>query len=82
MIFKLLPFVVLLGIGVRFLAGFAALNAHRKLLMAQQDGRVDQYHADKEAFWRKVDRICIVVAAAAAVWYVVGVLLWLFAWHA
>ena len=77
MIFKLLPFIILLGIGVRFLAGFAAVNANRKRLKAQREGREDQYHADKEAFWRNVDRICIVVAVAAAVWYVVGVFLWL-----
>ena len=78
MIFKLLPFVVLLGIGVRFLAGFAALNAKRKRLKAEQAGRLDQYYADREAFWRNVDRACIVIAAAAAVWYIVGILLWLF----
>ena len=78
MIFKLQPFVVLLGIGVRFLAGFAALNAKRKRLKAEQAGRLDQYYADREAFWRNVDRACIVIAAAAAVWYIVGILLWLF----
>ncbi len=77
MIFKILPLVVLLGVGVRFLASFAALNAHRKLLKAKQEGRVEQYYADKEAFWRRVDRICIVIAVVAAAWYVVGVALWL-----
>ena len=77
MIFKLLPFVVLLGIGIRFFASFAALNAHRKRLKAQQAGRLDQHYADREAFWRNVDRASVVVAAAAAVWYVAGVILWL-----
>lgn len=77
MIFKILPFVVLLGVGLRFLAGFFALNAHRKLLKAKQEGREEQYYADKEAFWRNVDRACLVIAAAAAIWYVVGIALWL-----
>ena len=77
MIFKILPFVVFLGVGIRFLASIAAMNARRKLLKAKQEGRVEQYYADKEAFWRNVDRISIVVAAAAAAWYVVGVALWL-----
>jgi hypothetical protein len=78
MIFKLLPFVVLLGIGVRFLAKVAAVNAQRKSLQAQQAGRVDQHYADKKAFWRKVDRACLVIVGIAAVWYVIGIVLWLF----
>lgn len=77
MIFKILPFIVALGVGVRFLAGFLALNARRKLLKARQEGRLEQYYADKEAFWKKVDRISIVVAAAAALWYVIGIVQWL-----
>jgi hypothetical protein len=77
MMFKLLPFIALIGIGIKFLASIAALSARKKRLKAQQAGRLDQYYADREAFWRKVDRACIVVIAAAAVWYVGGVLLWL-----
>lgn len=77
MIFKILPFIVALGVGVRFLAGFLALNARRKLLKAREEGRLEQYYADKEAFWKRVDRISIVVAAAAALWYVIGILNWL-----
>ncbi len=78
MLFKLLPFIALIGIGIKFLASIAALNARKKRLKAQQAGRLDQYYADREAFWRRVDRACIVIIAAAAVWYVGGVLLWLF----
>lgn len=77
MIFKILPFIVALGVGIRFLAGFLALNARRKLLKARQEGRLEQYYADKEAFWKRVDRISIVVAAAAALWYAVGIVYWL-----
>jgi hypothetical protein len=61
MIFKLLPFVILLGIGVRFLTKIAAVNAQRKWLQAQQAGRVDQHYANKKAFWLKVDRACLVI---------------------
>jgi len=77
MLFKLLPFIALIGIGIKFLAGIAALNAHKKLLKAQRAGRLDQFYADKEAFWHKVDRACIVIIAAAVVWYVGGLLFWL-----
>ena len=77
-IFKILPLIVFLGIAVRFVASFAAINAHRKRLKAQQAGRLDQYYAEKEAFWRKVDRGCIIIAAVAAVWYVGGILHWFF----
>jgi hypothetical protein len=78
MLFKLLPFIALIGVGIKFLASIAALNARKKQLKARQAGRLDQYYADREAYWRKVDRICIVIIAGAAVWYVGGVLLWLF----
>lgn len=76
-IFKILPFIVFVGAAARFLASFAAANAYRKKLKAQQAGRLNDYYAQKEAFWQKVDRISIVVAAIAAVWYVGGVLHWL-----
>ncbi len=78
MIFKFLPFVVLLGIGLRFLAKLAAINAQRKWLQAKQAGRLDQHLADKQAFWRNVDRACLVIVGIAAVWYVVGIGFWLF----
>ncbi|MFT5507118.1 MAG: hypothetical protein ACI89J_000182 [Hyphomicrobiaceae bacterium] len=78
MIFKLLPLIVLLGIGIRFLAKVAAVNAQRKSLQAQQAGRVDQNAADKKAFWLKVDRACLVIGGIAAIWYVVGIVVWLY----
>ena len=46
-------------------------------MRAREEGRLEQYYADREAFWRRVDRISIVVAAAAALWYVYGVVTWL-----
>jgi hypothetical protein len=78
MIFKLLPFLIALGVGLRFLASFLALNAQRKRLKAEREGRLEQYYANKERFWRRVDRVCTVLAVAAAAWYAVGVYLWLF----
>ena len=78
MIFKLLPLIVLLGIGIRFLAKVAAVNAQRKSLQAQQAGRVAQNAADKKAFWLKVDRACLVIGGIAAIWYVVGIVVWLY----
>lgn len=77
MIFKILPLIVLLGIGVRFIAKIAAVNAHRKWLKAKQAGRLDQHLADKERFWRRVDQASIAVAAIAAAWYAVGIVMWL-----
>jgi len=77
MLFKLLPFVVLAGIGIRFLASIAAVNAGRKRLKALQEGRLAGHYAEKEAFWRNVDRFTIVLIAIAAVWYIIGVVYWL-----
>ena len=56
-----------------------AADAHGTpiMLKAREEGRLEQYYADKEAFWKRVDRISIVVAAAAALWYVIGILNWL-----
>lgn len=78
MLFKLLPFIALVGIGMKFLASIAALNARKKRLKAQQAGRLHQYQADREAFWQKVDRACTFGIAIAATWYIGGVLFWLF----
>jgi hypothetical protein len=78
MLYKLLLSIVLIGVGIKFLASIAAHNARKKQLKAQQAGRPHESYADRGAFWRKVDRICIVMIGAAAVWYVIGVALWLF----
>ena len=78
MLFKILPFIALIGVGIKFLATIAAQNARKKRQKAEQAGRLDEYYADKEAFWRQVDRLCIIVIAVAAVWYVGGVLFWVF----
>lgn len=78
MLFKLLPFIALIGIGIKFVASFASLYARKQRLKAQHEGRLDQYYADREAFWRKIDRASVAIIAVVVVWYVAGVLLWLF----
>jgi hypothetical protein len=77
MLFKILPFIALVGIGIKVLAGIAALNAQKKRLKAKQEGRLEQYYADREAFWRNVDRISMFAIAATVIWYIAGVLYWL-----
>jgi len=77
-LFKLLPFIALIGLGIKFLASIAALNARKNRIKAEQAGRLGQYYAEREQFWRNIDRFCIFIIAGAAVWYVGGVLYWVF----
>lgn len=77
MIFKVLPFVILLGIAVRFLARALAVRAQVKQAQAKRAGRLDEYHAGREAFWSGIDRVCLVLIGVAGLWYVGAIVHWL-----